>query len=71
MRTDAPANFQDEAVISLNEFARLANISLTTARRLRSRGELPIIKLSPRRIGLRIGRAKQWLREREIAAFNA
>jgi predicted DNA-binding transcriptional regulator AlpA len=43
-----------DKVVSLSEAAHIAGVSQDTLRRLHKRRELKIIKLSPRRVGVRM-----------------
>lgn len=54
--------FNEDRVLTLSEFAINACISLVTLRRLIARGEGPTVtKLSPRRLGIRVRHAREWL----------
>jgi hypothetical protein len=44
-------------MISLKEAARLRGVSEDTLRRQAARGEIEIVQLSPRRVGMRLGDA--------------
>jgi len=49
-------------VLSINEFSRLAGVSIATARRLIAADDGPIVtRLSERRIGIRMRHAREWL----------
>lgn len=54
----------DDRVISLSEAALRTGCSVATLKRLRERGELKVIKLSPRRIGVRLSDLKSFLDSR-------
>ena len=57
----------DDPVLTLKEFAELTGLSLPTLRRLIDAGDGPvIIKLSPRRFGIRASRGDAWLESREV-----
>jgi excisionase family DNA binding protein len=58
--------FADDRVVSIAEAARLSNLSVPTLRRCNRRGELRIIKLSPRRVGVRLSDLKSWLDSRAV-----
>jgi excisionase family DNA binding protein len=59
------ASFVDK-VISLPEAAHLLGVSPDTLRRCHKRNELTIIKLSPRRVGVRLSDLKAFLEGRAI-----
>jgi len=44
----------EDRVVSLGEAAHLAGVSTDTLRRCHARKEIKIIKLSPRRVGVRL-----------------
>jgi len=50
-----------DKVVSLPEAGHLAGVSPDTLRRLHKRGELKIIKLSPRRVGVRLSDLKAFI----------
>ncbi len=51
----------DNRILTIKQWAEINSISLATARRIISRGEgPPIIKISPRRIGIRIRDNRLW-----------
>jgi hypothetical protein len=50
-----------DKVVSLSEAAHLAGVSPDTLRRCHKRQELKIIKLSPRRIGVRLSDLKAFI----------
>ena len=54
-----------DRVVSLPEAAHLAGVSPDTMRRCHKRGEIKIIKLSPRRIGVRLSDLHAFLAARE------
>ena len=53
-----------DKVLSLPEAAHFAGVSPDTLRRCHKRKELKIIKLSPRRIGVRLSDLKAFIDER-------
>ena len=53
-----------DRVISLGEAAHLAGVSADTLRRCHQRKEIKIIKLSPRRIGVRLSDLQAFIAER-------
>jgi predicted DNA-binding transcriptional regulator AlpA len=53
-----------DKVISLPEAAHLAGVSPDTLRRCHKRNEITIIKLSPRRVGVRLSDLKAFIDER-------
>jgi hypothetical protein len=54
----------DDRVVSLGEAAHLAGISIDTLRRLHARKEIKIIKLSPRRVGMRLSDLRMFIESR-------
>jgi len=55
----------DDRVLSLPEFSKLAGISYVTLRRLIAAGAGPTVtRLSKRRLGIRIRHAREWLDSR-------
>ena len=44
----------DDLVVSLNEASIRSNLSVSSLKRCHKRGELRILQLSPRRIGVRL-----------------
>jgi predicted DNA-binding transcriptional regulator AlpA len=56
---------EDLRVLSLKEFAAMMGLSLITVRRLIDAGEgPPLIRLSKRRVGVRLGDARRWQESR-------
>jgi len=55
----------DDPIRSLRDLARRWGVSMDTIRRLVAAGELRVIRLSPRRIGVRASQEERYLRERE------
>jgi hypothetical protein len=53
-----------DPVLPVPEAAKIAGCSQWTLKRARSRGELRILQLSPRRIGIRMSDLTQWLDSR-------
>jgi excisionase family DNA binding protein len=49
----SPHHFGGDRILSINEAAARTGCSVATLKRLWARGELKVIKLSPRRIGIR------------------
>lgn len=54
----------DDRVITVNEAALRIGCSVATLKRCNKRGELPIIKLSPRRIGVRLSDLQSFIESR-------
>lgn len=54
------AELHDEDLITIEQFSRLKRIGLNTAKRMAARGDLEVIQLSPRRIGIKMGVARRW-----------
>jgi hypothetical protein len=57
-------HFGGDRVISIGEAAARAGISVATLKRCWARGELKVIKMSPRRIGVRLGDLEAFLAAR-------
>ena len=55
-----------DKIVSLAEAAHLAGVSTDTLRRCNKRKELKIIKLSPRRIGVRLSDLHAFLNARAV-----
>jgi len=53
-----------DKVVSLPEAAHLAGVSPDTLRRCHKRNELTIIKMSPRRVGVRLSDLKAFIDDR-------
>jgi hypothetical protein len=51
----------DDKVIGLDEAAVRSGVSVSTLKRCHARGELKILKLSPRRVGIRLSDLRSWL----------
>lgn len=56
----------EDRVITLVEAARIAGLGLTTIKEARARGELRVLRLSPRRIGIRFSDFNSWLDSRAV-----
>jgi hypothetical protein len=54
-----------DPIRSLRDLARSWGVSLDTVRRRVAAGELRVVRLSPRRIGVRASEEERYLRERE------
>ena len=66
--TDTETKFTrlDDEIIDLRESARIANISLSTLRRGIDAGDGPAVtRMSARRVGIRWGALRAWLRKCE------
>ena len=62
------AYLDDERVVDLTAFAAMTGLSIATARRLISAGQGPrLVRVSPRRVGVRISDVRRWLDQRTIA----
>ncbi len=67
LHDDRLAHLRDERVLTLGELAEIANVSITTIRRVCRGGDGPTVtQLSPRRLGVRVGHAREWLDRRAI-----
>ena len=62
------AEYASMRVWKLSLLAEHASVSVETLKRCAKRGELKIIKLSPRRVGVLDSEAKRWLATRAKAA---
>lgn len=60
-----PISPSADKVISITEAAELAGVSPDTLKRCHERGELKIIKISPRRRGIRLSNLQSFLETRE------
>ncbi|MFG1341856.1 helix-turn-helix transcriptional regulator [Xanthobacter autotrophicus] len=61
----AVSGLDDMRVLSLQQVADLAGISLATLRRQITAGTGPkMLRMSARRVGVRVGDYKRWLEER-------
>jgi len=58
----------DDPIRNLRELASRWGVSMDTVRRRVAAGELKVVRLSPRRIGVRASEEERYLREREGAA---
>lgn len=54
----------DDRVISIHEAAILTGLSVSNLKRCQQRGEIKILKLSPRRIGVRLSELQRFLDSR-------
>ena len=54
----------EDRVVSIHEAAAKAGVSPATLKRCSERGEIQILKLSPRRVGIRLSRLNAWLDSR-------
>jgi predicted site-specific integrase-resolvase len=57
----------DDPIRSLRDVAIRWGVSMDTVRRRVAAGELTVVRLSPRRIGVRASEEERYLREREAA----
>jgi len=62
----APFPDADDRVISIKEASVRSNLSVPTLKRCAKRRELQILKLSPRRIGVRLSDLKLFLDSRVV-----
>lgn len=60
-------NITADRIVSLIEVAAISGLGLNTIKRCRDRGEIKIIKLSPRRVGVRLSDLQAWLDSRNAA----
>lgn len=64
--TETKSTRLDDEIIDLRESARIANISLSTLRRRIDAGDGPAVtRMSVRRVGIRWGALRAWLRKCE------
>ena len=54
----------DDRVVSIHEAASKAGISPATLKRCAARGEVQILKLSPRRVGIGLSTLNAWIDSR-------
>jgi hypothetical protein len=50
-----------DKVVSVNEAAAMSGVSASTLKRRARAGDLKLLKLSPRRIGIRLSELHRWL----------
>lgn len=50
-----------DKVVSINEAASMSGVSASTLKRRARAGDLKLLKLSPRRIGIRLSELHRWL----------
>jgi predicted DNA-binding transcriptional regulator AlpA len=63
--SDQYLSAEDLRVLSLKDFAAMMGLSLITVKRLIAAGEgPPLIQLSKRRVGVRLGDARRWQESR-------
>jgi hypothetical protein len=60
----SPVPISDDRVVSIDEASLRSNLSVPTLKRCQKRGELIILKLSPRRIGVRLSDLNAFLGSR-------
>jgi predicted DNA-binding transcriptional regulator AlpA len=60
----SPYPVLEDRVVNLVEAARITGVSTDTLRRCHKRQELTILKLSPRRVGIRLSHLMAWLDSR-------
>lgn len=60
----SPYHILHDRVMSLDEAGVIAGVSTWTLKRARSRGEIEILQLSPRRIGIRLSALERWISSR-------
>jgi len=59
-----------DPVLTLDRSAEVAGVSPYTLRRAGNRREIKILRLSPRRIGIRLSELNRWLNERPQAMVS-
>jgi transposase len=57
-----------DRVASLVEAAKILGVSVNTVKRMSARGEVTILRISPRRVGVRLSQLMKLLDSREVAA---
>jgi len=57
-----------DRILSLEEAAQIAGLGFRTMLRLRERGEIRVLKLTARRVGIRLSDLQAWIDSRELAA---
>jgi predicted site-specific integrase-resolvase len=60
--------YPTDCIISLPQAARIAGVSPWTLKRRAREGELTILRISTRRIGVRMSELYRWMDTREAAA---
>ena len=56
----------EDRVVSVHEAALIGGVSASTLKRRALNGELRIIRMSPRRIGIRMSELQRWLDSRGL-----
>ncbi|WP_454916531.1 helix-turn-helix transcriptional regulator [Xanthobacter sediminis] len=65
MSDSATRSMEDMRVVSLKDSASIAGISIATLRRRIDAGDgPPVVRMSPRRVGIRAGKLRKWLEAR-------
>jgi predicted DNA-binding transcriptional regulator AlpA len=60
----SPALILNDKIVSMREAAAITGLSVSTLKRQTKGGGLKIIRLSPRRVGLRLSALYSWLDDR-------
>ena len=60
-RNAVPLFINNDKVVSIREAARISGVSTSTLKRQLKGGDLKVIRLSPRRIGIRLSALHGWL----------
>ena len=60
----SPFPIEHDRVLSIGEVSERSNLSIPTLKRCNKRGELRILRLSPRRIGVRLSDLNAFLESR-------
>lgn len=63
-----PPYLNDDKVIDLTMFSAMAGVSIATTRRLLKNGQGPrLVRMSARRVGVRVRDARHWIEHRTEA----
>jgi len=62
--TPTDPHLSEDRVVSVHEAEAKAGISPATLKRCAARGEVQILKLSPRRVGIRLSKLNAWIDSR-------
>jgi excisionase family DNA binding protein len=67
MSNSAAAAPAPDRVLTMQEAAALTGLGLRTFKRIRERGEIRVIQLTQRRVGVRMSDLQKWIDSREVA----
>ena len=60
-KNEVPLFFNNDKVVSIREAAAISGLSTSTLKRQLKIGDLKVIRLSPRRVGIRLSSLHGWL----------